>query len=118
MAAEGRASADRWRWLQWARRIQALSQSGLAYSHNQYDRERYEQLLAVAAEIVANHAGLATAAIRDNFRLQPGYATPKVGVRGAVVQQDQIFLIQRAHQRAPSSGDTGSPGGPRTPGSV
>lgn len=33
-----------YQWLDWAKRIQALSQSGLAFSKDIYDIERYEEL--------------------------------------------------------------------------
>jgi hypothetical protein len=29
-------------WLVWARRIQALAQTGIAYTRDAYDRERYD----------------------------------------------------------------------------
>ena len=41
------------RWLVWAREIQALAQTGLAFTRDQYDRERYQQLRALAAQIMA-----------------------------------------------------------------
>lgn len=40
-------------WLDWVRRLQAIAQNGLLYSDSQFDRERYEELRAVAAEIAA-----------------------------------------------------------------
>jgi len=82
------------RWLAWAREIQALSQTGLTFSSNEYERERYQRLAGIAAEIVEEQAGLPRAEVLANFALQPGYATPKVDVRGAVVQDGQILLVQ------------------------
>jgi ADP-ribose pyrophosphatase YjhB (NUDIX family) len=32
--------------------------------------------------------------VLDNFRVQPGYATPKVDVRGAVIRDGRILLVQ------------------------
>jgi hypothetical protein len=46
------------RWLEWAREIQALSQTGLTYSENEYQTQRYERLMEIAAEIVENHTQL------------------------------------------------------------
>ena len=43
------------RWLLWAREIQDLAQTGLAFTRDQYDRQRYERLLALAAQIMAKH---------------------------------------------------------------
>jgi ADP-ribose pyrophosphatase YjhB (NUDIX family) len=81
-------------WLAWARELQAISQIGLTYSANDYDRARYVQVAEIAAEIVAAHSTLPAAATAENFRLQPGYATPKVDVRGAVVMDGKILLVQ------------------------
>jgi len=82
------------RWLQWAREIEAISQSGLTYSHSDYDRERYHRLMEIAAQIVAGHTQLPQTEVLESFKMQPGYATPKVDVRGAVVRDGQILLVQ------------------------
>jgi Hydrolase of X-linked nucleoside diphosphate N terminal len=70
-------------WLRWARKLQALAQTGLTYAQNPYDNERYRQLQKVAAEIFAAHTGKTLATVEQWFAIQPGYATPKVDVRGA-----------------------------------
>jgi ADP-ribose pyrophosphatase YjhB (NUDIX family) len=81
-------------WLLWAREIQALAQTGLAFTRDQYDRQRYEQLRAVAAEIMAGHMAIAASEIEVMFTQQTGYATPKVGARGAVFRDDKILLVR------------------------
>ena len=73
-------------WLAWAREIQALGQTGLTYCQTEYDRERYERMLQISAEIVHARTELPREPVLKNFRVQPGYATPKVDVRGAVVR--------------------------------
>jgi ADP-ribose pyrophosphatase YjhB (NUDIX family) len=82
------------RWLQWAREIQAVSQTGLTYASSEYEVQRYQRLTEIAAEIVQDHAGLPKEGLLRDFLSQPGYATPKVDVRGAVVRDDQILLVQ------------------------
>jgi len=54
-------------WLEWAREIQALSQTGLAFTQNEYERERYRRLSEIAAEIVASHTGLAKEIVQKKF---------------------------------------------------
>jgi ADP-ribose pyrophosphatase YjhB (NUDIX family) len=81
-------------WLAWAREIQALSQTGLTFSDSDYDTQRYQRLTEIAAEIVHTHTGLALQPLTENFLAQPGYATPKVDVRGAVVREGKILLVQ------------------------
>ncbi len=82
------------RWLDWAREIQALAQTGLAFCQNDYDKERLQRLLGIAVEIVAHHTDLPKESLRQNFLAQPGYATPKVDVRGAVIRNGKILLVQ------------------------
>ena len=87
-------------WLAWAREIQALGQSGLAYSQNEYDLQRYERLLEIASQIAGKQAEFDRGTLLEDFRRQIGYATPKIDVRGAVVRGEKILLVQeRADSR-------------------
>ncbi len=81
-------------WLDWGREIQALAQTGLAYSTNEFDILRYRRLEEIAAQIIASHTALPLEEILGNFRIQPGYATPKIDVRGAVIHEGRILLVQ------------------------
>jgi ADP-ribose pyrophosphatase YjhB (NUDIX family) len=89
------------RWLIWAKALQAIAQTGLAYAGDKFDIERYEAVRRIAAEIMAAGAGAAfgddAAAVEaalDLFRGQNGYATPKVDVRGAVFRDGRILLVR------------------------
>jgi ADP-ribose pyrophosphatase YjhB (NUDIX family) len=82
------------RWLAWAREIQALSQTGLAFASSQYETQRYQRLEEIAAEIIGEHTNLPKEFLLEDFSMQPGYATPKVDVRGAVVRDGEILLVQ------------------------
>ncbi len=81
-------------WLVWAQEIFSLSQSGLTYSTNQYDIERYKRLQAITAEIITSQSELSKESVLDSFSMQAGYITPKVDVRGAVLHDGKILLIQ------------------------
>jgi ADP-ribose pyrophosphatase YjhB (NUDIX family) len=94
------------RWLEWAREIQALSQTGQAFTKSHYDRLSFERLEMIAAEIVAEHSALGAAEAARVFSLEPGYATPKVDVRAAVVQDGRILLVREA-----ADGKWAMPGG-------
>ena len=82
------------RWLEWAREIQSLSQTGLTYSESNYNTQRYQRLTEIAAEIVHSKTELDKEPVLRNFLAQPGYATPKVDVRGAIVRDGKILLVQ------------------------
>jgi ADP-ribose pyrophosphatase YjhB (NUDIX family) len=82
-------------WLEWAQRLQALSQTGLAYCRDPFDKERYEAMREIAAEIAAKGAGLEdTSAVMDFFKGDIGYATPKVDVRAAVFDNERLLLVR------------------------
>jgi ADP-ribose pyrophosphatase YjhB (NUDIX family) len=82
------------RWLEWARQIQALAQTGYHFAENEYQRERYHRLTEIAAEIISEHTGLDNRAWMDIFDRQTGYATPRVDVRGAVFQDGSLLLVR------------------------
>ncbi len=81
-------------WLAWAREIQALCQTGLTFSETEYDTIRYQRLTELAAEIVHSQTEIPLDSLLQDFRMQPGYATPKVDVRGAVTRSGRILLVQ------------------------
>lgn len=86
------------KWLEWARELQAIGQSGLAYTENEYDRERYHKIGKIAAEIIAEYSDEDFDLIYSLFAREEGYATPKVGVRGAVFHDDSILLVREREE--------------------
>ena len=82
------------RWLEWAREIQALAQSGHHYSENDYQRERFDRLTEIAAEISGEYSKLEYPALVGAFRAPIGYATPRVDVRAAVFQNGKLLMVQ------------------------
>jgi ADP-ribose pyrophosphatase YjhB (NUDIX family) len=83
-------------WLEWAQRLQALSQSGLTYSTNPFEIERYHAISDIAAEISACGCEAPFEKIKNVFDQQSGYATPKVDVRGVVFKGNKILLVKEA----------------------
>jgi ADP-ribose pyrophosphatase YjhB (NUDIX family) len=82
------------KWLVWAREIQATAQTGLAYTQDNYDRQRYERLRQLAADIMVDSSGVDAEVVEGLFAQQTGYATPKVDVRGAVFKDSKVLLVQ------------------------
>ena len=93
-------------WLIWARELQAMSQTGLHFSQSDYDSQRYRRLAEIAADMVARHTTLTSDSVLENFLVQPGYATAKIDVRGAVVRDGKILLVQES-----ADGSWAMPGG-------
>ncbi len=83
-------------WLVWARSLQAIAQTGLHFSHDPFDRERYAQIGALAAEMFANYTNLTPDQVIHFTTLEIGYATPKVDVRAAVVHAGKLLLVREA----------------------
>ncbi len=81
-------------WLELAREIQALGQTGLAFNKDEYNIQRYQRLMKIAAEIMGQYTILEKEELFQNFFAQPGYATPKIDVRGAIFQDNKILLVQ------------------------
>ena len=79
--------------LDWARRLQAIAQTGVAYGEaTQYDRDRYEQVRRIAAEMLASNGDVD--ALDARFGHEIGHATPKLDVRGVVFRGDEILLVR------------------------
>jgi len=82
------------KWIEWAQEIFSLSQAGVTYSQNPFDIERYKRLQEITAEMIASQSTIAKEAVLESFSMQAGYITPKVDVRGAVVRDGKVLLIQ------------------------
>jgi len=93
-------------WLDWARQLQALAQTGLAYDAKPYHAERYERVRRIAAEMMAAGAGGSASAFEASFAAEAGHATPKLDVRAAAFREGEVLLV---HERV--SGLWTLPGG-------
>lgn len=80
--------------LKWAREIFSLSQAGLTYCKNEFDLQRYRRLQEIAAEMISSQSEITKEAVLGNFSMEIGYVTPKIDVRGAVVRDGKILLVQ------------------------
>ncbi len=81
-------------WLRWAKQLQAIAQNGLYFSQDNFDRERYEQIRHLSAEILAHHSEHNVNKVEAIFANETGYATPKIDVRGVVFKDKKILLVR------------------------
>ena len=94
----------------WSETLAAIARTGLGFTQNLYERERFEEVLHVAADIKAAATELEDDAAfereTDHFVQEwlesigegvPGYVTPKVAI-GAIVgnERGELLLVQRA----------------------
>lgn len=85
------------KWLDWTRRLQAIAQTGFTFNNDVYDQERYEQIEAIASEIASEHSDVDARKIKNMYRHEKGYPTPKIDVRGVVFNDnDEILLVKEA----------------------
>ena len=77
-----------------ARRLHALARTGLHFCGNEYDRQRYEEIERIAAELLAGHEPADRDALLALWRGETGYVTPKVEVRGASFRDGRVLLVR------------------------
>jgi len=83
------------RWLSWVKRLQSVASTGRHFTQDVFDRERYEEIGAITAQMIAALADAPMAAIPGlPADFGSGYATPKVEVRAAIFDQDRILLVR------------------------
>lgn len=80
-------------WSDFAIRIQSIAQAGLQYGKDQYDKERYEELRRISAEMISVKTDISIDKVYDLFCNETGYQTPKVDTRAAVFVDGKILLV-------------------------
>jgi ADP-ribose pyrophosphatase YjhB (NUDIX family) len=81
-------------WLAWVRRLQAVAQNGLQYAKDDFERERFAEVRAIAAEIGAL-GGAPAEELAATFAAESGHASPKLDVRAAAFRDDGRVLLVR-----------------------
>lgn len=80
------------------KRIRALSDAGLVYTENGYDRERYEELKEISLRLLATLADRPLSVMENFFIPVENYPTPKVDVRGFVLNDTKEILMVRERE--------------------
>jgi ADP-ribose pyrophosphatase YjhB (NUDIX family) len=94
-------------WLSHVKRLQAIASTGLHFCKDEFDRERYQEIADIAQAMLADLANVPLARIAGLVSdFAKGYATPKVDVRGALIEDGRILLV-----REKSDGRWTLPGG-------
>ncbi len=82
------------KWLEWAVELQSLAQAGLTYGKDVYDRERYERIRDISAEILSYKTDISVEKVKNLFCNEVGYQTPKLDTRAAVFEHEKILLVK------------------------
>ena len=82
------------KWLQWAVELQSIAQAGLFYGKDLFDRERYQRIRDIAAEMISFKTEIPLEKVKDLFCCEQGYQTPKLDTRAAIFKEDKILLVR------------------------
>ncbi len=74
--------------------LQSLAQAGLTYGKDAYDKERYERIREISAEMMSHIADIPLEKVKGLFCNEIGYQTPKIDTRAAIFKDDKILLVQ------------------------
>ena len=77
-----------------AKRIQAISQTGIRFTKDIYDKQRYEELRELSVQLAAMTSDSPIEKIRDLFTFEKGFQTPKVDIRAVVIKDNKILLTK------------------------
>lgn len=86
-------------WLEWAIKLQAIAQCGLAYGKDIYDIERFEQIRDIACEMLSYKTQIPNDIVKDLFCNETGYQTPKLDTRAVVFKDDKILLVCEKNEK-------------------
>lgn len=88
---------DHKRWLEWAIELQSIAQSGLFYTKDKFDLERYERIRAITAEMLSYKTDIPIEKVMGLFCNEIGYQTPKLDTRAAIFKDDKILLVRETN---------------------
>ncbi len=83
-----------YQWLEWAKELQFIAQAGLTYTKDPFDKERFERIREIAAEIISIQNRLPLVQVKDLFCNETGFQTPKLDTRAAIFKNDKILLVE------------------------
>lgn len=81
-------------WLQWAVELQGIAQAGLFYGKDEFDKERYQRIREISAEMIHYKSEISAEKIKELFCDEVGYQTPKLDTRAAIFQENKILLVK------------------------
>ena len=86
-------------WLNWAVELQALAQAGMYYTKVEFERERYERIREISAEMLSLKTDIPVDKVKELFCAGSGYQTPKLDNRAVIFNDDKILLVQESDGR-------------------
>ncbi|MBC7889527.1 MAG: NUDIX hydrolase [Ferruginibacter sp.] len=78
------------------KRIKSISDIGLLYCNNEYDKERYSDLLQISYELLHKITGKEITLLKNLYLQNTDYPTAKVDVRGLLIKDNKILLVKES----------------------
>ena len=92
--------------VKYLQRMIALTDTGLTFTKDPFDRERYEDLRGLLSEMLNQASDLASEEVAEVLKPTSAYATPLMDVRAWIVEDEKICLV-----RGQGENDWALPGG-------
>jgi ADP-ribose pyrophosphatase YjhB (NUDIX family) len=77
-----------------AKRIQAISQTGIRFTKDNFDKQRFEELRELSVQLVSLVSDAKVDKIRDLFTFESGFQTPKIDIRAVVLKDSKVLLTK------------------------
>jgi len=77
-----------------AMELQTIAQTGITFSTDDYDQQRYHRLNEMAHEMLSMLTDTPIEAVKQFYWPEKGYPTPKGEVRVAAIEEGRVLLVQ------------------------
>jgi ADP-ribose pyrophosphatase YjhB (NUDIX family) len=80
--------------LEYAKRVKAISDIGLLYCENDYERERHTELRDLSLRIIQSLTKTPIGQLASSLPISPDYPTAKIDIRGLLFRGEQMVLVK------------------------
>ena len=80
-------------------RLLSITETGLAFSRDEFDRERYLELRQLLAHLLADWSDLDGKELAELLRPTDFYATPLIDVRAVLVRDGKVCLVKGKNEK-------------------
>jgi ADP-ribose pyrophosphatase YjhB (NUDIX family) len=81
-------------WLEISKKLHAIAESGLFFTTNFYERERYEQIKELSNELISHYSNTNPEKVKSFYDVDDGYVTPKVDIRSVVISNEGVLFVK------------------------
>ncbi|MEP7143877.1 MAG: NUDIX hydrolase N-terminal domain-containing protein [Ferruginibacter sp.] len=78
------------------KRLKSIADIGVLYAENEYDKERYSEILGLGYELLHQLTGQEIPSLKNVYAENKDYPTAKVDVRGLIIMDNKILLVKES----------------------